>query len=1007
MSIGKNNNVKTVYESSSNKIWVGTKNGSLYIYDESLSEGKNIYQDINPYCLLEDKQMRMWVGAKVNGLYVLNSADYSLIAHCMNDENDSSSLSGNAIFHIMQDNKGRIWLASFSNGVNLVEEHSGKISFRRFFNNDGNRSYIRHLYQDSKGLVWAGCSDGVIRFDPDELIKNPKAYKQYNFDLKEKNGLNSNDVMTTYEDSSGQIWIGSAGGGLNKYIEATADKPEHFVAYTVKDGLANDDISGILEDRNQNLWISSESGISRFDKASNSFITYNFPEINYGNHFNSNAAILSRNGNMLWGSLDGLVIFNPESFITETPPSPVTFTNFFLYNQEVSVNSEESPLEKAIPYSDKIELNYRQNTFTIEFASLTLKNPEKNKYTYRLLNYDRDWSPVSQANSATYKNLPPGSYTFMVRNSNSDGIWNDKTTRIEIIIHPPFWKSIWAYIFYCAAALLLFYTAMKLTNKYYSMNKAIEMEKQLTNYKLRFFTNISHEFRTPLTLIRGAIENLNEQTDVPERIKRHINMIGKNSSILTRLIDQLLEFRKLQNNVLRLDLEETDIVDFVKEIYMGFQELAQSKQIEYGFKAELDSFIMYIDRRKIDKVIYNLISNAFKFTPKEGKIDVAVGFNYPAQTCIISIKDNGIGIDKDKQHLLFSRFMQIHFSATGTGVGLSLVKEFIEVHKGKVWYEENTPRGSMFHVELSAAKDAYKGENFIQSSPHPDIIDTPKNDAKGMYPSETKEVTLPAIDESALAGYRMLIIDDNDDIRNFLLDEFSKYFMVDSAENGRTGLEKAIDHNPDLIICDVMMPEMDGFEVTRRLKGEFQTCHIPIILLTAHSSLEHHLEGIQSGADTYIMKPFSLKFLVAKVFQLIEQREQLKKRFSSEFVMNGDLLANTDRDKDFYDQINAILDANIGDSNFSVDKFAELSNLKRTIFYKKVQGLTGLSPNELIKVRRLQKAVQLLRQEDLTVSEISFKCGFNDPFYFSKCFKTQYNCSPSKFVNKSKEDDDE
>lgn len=340
--------------------------------------------------------------------------------------------------------------------------------------------------------------------------------------------------------------------------------------------------------------------------------------------------------------------------------------------------------------------------------------------------------------------------------------------------------------------------------------------------------------------------------------------------------------------------------------------------------------------------------------------------------------------------------MQINFSSAGTGVGLSLVKEFVDVHKAKIWYEDNEGQGSVFNFELSTNKETYKGENFITLVDN-NIVKHGNND-KILYPSDNIEnIQLPEIEDATLSNYKMLVIDDNDDIRNFLIDEFSKYFMVDFAENGQKGLQKAIDTNPDLIICDVMMPEMDGFEVTRRLKTEFQTCHIPIILLTAHSSIEHQLEGIQSGADAYIMKPFSLKYLVARVFKLIEQREQLKKRFSNEYVLDGNLIATTDKDKEFFELIDKILEEHLGDVLFSVDRFAELAKQRRTVFYKKVKGITGMSPNELIKVKRLKKAAELLLSGELTVAEISYKVGFEDPFYFSKCFKTHFKCSPSKY----------
>jgi len=995
-SIGKNNNVRTILSDAFNKIWVGTKNGSLYVYDDILSTGKCINKDLNPYSLMRDERKRMWVGTKGKGLYLIDMGTYKEIAHYTNVESDINSLSNNTVFSIYKDTRNRVWVGTFGGGINLAEETARGFRFKHFFFDDGNRSYIRYIYQDSKGKIWVASSDGIIFFDPEELIKNPKAYKTYRMDLHKENSINCNDIKTIYEDKEGSIWIGTAGGGLNKYIPATNGKKEHFVVYTITNGLSGDFVTGILEDKGRNLWISTESGITKFNKNRTAFTVYQFSEKTYGNQFNENANIYYKNSNMLLGSLDGLLVFNPESFVPDQNTPLVTLTNFFIYDVKVEAGKEDSPLKQSISYSDKIELNYKQNTFTIEFASLALKDPHKNKYVYMLEDYDKQWSSVSNYNTATYKNLSPGRYIFKVKGANSDGIWNDKATQIEIIITPPFWKSWYAYLFYSLLLAFLLYMVFNIVRKFNVLNHNIRLEKELTNHKLRFFTNISHEFRTPLTLIRGAVENLNEQTGIPPASMKQINTLGRNSAILTRLIDQLLEFRKLQNNVLRLDLEEIDIIDFSKDIYTGFLETAGQKKIEYLFVSETESYNMFIDRRKMDKILYNLLSNAFKFTHVGGKIELVILFDSQKQTCTIKVKDNGTGIDKEKRHLLFSRFMQTNFSFSGTGIGLSLVKEFVDVHKGRVWYEDNTEQGSIFNVELSTNPETYDGENFIVSSES----DTTavEDESKILYPSDnTEHVQLPELDDAILSNYKMLVIDDNDDIRNFLIDEFSKYFMVEVAEDGLKGLEKAIEINPDLIICDVMMPLMDGFEVTRRLKEDFQTCHIPIILLTAHSSSEHQLEGIQSGADAYIMKPFSLKYLVARVFKLIEQREQLKKRFSNEYVLDGNLITSTDQDKEFFDLIDKILEEHIADAQFSVDKFAELAKQRRTIFYKKVKGITGLSPNELIKIKRLKQAAELLLQKEFTVSEISYKVGFDDPFYFSKCFKAQYKCSPSKY----------
>lgn len=995
ISLGTNNNVRAVFADSQNDVWIGTKNGSLYVYNGNISEQKYKRKDLNPYAIIEDAKQRVWIGTKGQGLYILDNKNYKEIAHFLDGNSPEESVY-NAIFNILRDNKGRMWLASFGGGISLGQESEGKISFKHFFQNKGNLSYVRCLYQDSKGQIWAATSEGIIRFDPDSLLVNPEDYTIYTLDINTPGTLNCRDVKTVYEDLDGDIWIGTAGGGLNKYVEDPETGKASFIAYTTGQGLAGDIVSGIMEDDAGFLWVSTENGITRFDKKTGSMTLFLFSEKTYGNHFNENAHTMCRDGNMLWGSLDGLLIFNPKSFVPNENTPPVTLTGFSLYDQRVKVGEKDSPLKQAIDFTDELTLNYKQNTFTIEFATLSLGDTQKNKYIYMLENYDKKWSQATQYNAATYKNLPPGRYVFKVKGTNSDGIWSKDVTEITLCIQPPFWKSDIAYLIYFLLFIVILFVVFRVIYKFSSLNNDIRMEKQLTNHKLRFFTNISHEFRTPLTLIRGAVENLREQTELTGHAQKQLTILTRNSEHLTRLIEQLLEFRKIQNNVLRLDLEETDIVSFAHDIYAGFQDVATQKNIDYTFSSNLPCFKMFIDRRKVDKMFYNLLSNAFKFTPKEGKVSFRLMVDENTSSCTISIVDSGIGIEKEKQHLLFSRFMQINFSASGTGVGLSLVKEFVDVHKGTIRYDDNPEGGSVFTIILSTDASVYEEANFITGGREHILAE--KIDDKVLFPSDSPaHIQLPEIDDATLANYKMLIIDDNDDIRSFLQDEFSKYFLVDTAENGRVGLEKATQSNPDLIICDVMMPEMDGFEVTRLLKEDFQTCHIPVILLTAHSSQEHQLEGIQSGADSYIMKPFSLKYLVARVFKLIEQRELLKKRFSNEFVLDGQLITNTDKDKAFFELIDKIIDEHLSDSQFSVDRFAELAKLRRTIFYKKVKGVTGFSPNELIRIKRMKKAAALLLEGELTVSEVSYRVGFEDPFYFSKCFKAHYNCSPSKY----------
>lgn len=999
-SFGRNNNVRALSTHSNGEVWLGTKNGGLYVYNKDLTRSSMIRTGITPYALMEDKKKKMWVGTKGNGLFLFDADTHKELSH-FSSNNKENYMKYNVVYSILEDSKNRIWVGYFPGGIACFDGSTANTNFHYLFENAGNRSYVRCLFQDNQGRIWAGTSDGILRFYPDELLKKPKAYVSFRMDLKDKTSLCSNDIKAIFQDLEGTIWIGTAGGGLNKYIPSTKDAPEHFVAYSTEQGLSGSIVSGIMEDSNQDLWISTENGMNRFNKKTQSFVNYFFSSETYGNHFNENVQCRMPNGNMLWGTLDGLLLFNPKTFTTTKNNPPVVFTNFLLNGQLMRVGDQASPLTESFSYAKSISLNYRQNTFTIEFSTLSLGNPESNSYSYKLENFDSQWSNSSSVNFATYKNLSPGKYVFKVKGFNSDGIWDGKYTQMIIVIQPPFWASVWAYFIYLILALIAIYFSLRLAYKFNKLNNDVEVEKQLTNHKLRFFTNISHEFRTPLTLIHSAVETINEQKNISPEVRRQIKVLNRNSVNLSRLIDQLLEFRKLENKVLTLNLSLTNMVKFCQDIFNSFKEISEQKGITYTYHSTEEALNIYIDRKKVDKILYNLLSNAFKFTRRGGVIDLYLKLEQPNNQVVITVKDNGIGIPKEKQPLLFSRFMQINFSSTGTGVGLSLAKEFVDAHKGKIGYDENPEGGSIFQFILPTDISLYSDVKFIEEDPSDEYTKEESliHDTLNQVQEQT-DILHGEEQKSISSDYRLLIVEDNDDIRTYLQEEFKEYFIVDLAENGKEGLEKAIGLNPDFIICDVMMPEMDGYEVTQQLKSNFETCHIPILLLTAHSSLEHQLEGFQKGADAYITKPFSLRMLKTRVFKLLEQREKLKKRFSNEYVLDGNLITYTDKDKQFYDLIERILEENYADSLFSVDKFAELAHVRRTIFYKKLKGITGVSPNDLIKMKRMKKAAELLLKGDFTVSEVSYKVGFEDPFYFSKCFKAQFNCSPSKYGDK-------
>lgn len=514
------------------------------------------------------------------------------------------------------------------------------------------------------------------------------------------------------------------------------------------------------------------------------------------------------------------------------------------------------------------------------------------------------------------------------------------------------------------------------------MHNAVVIERGLTAYRLRFFTNISHEFRTPLTIIIGSIENLKNLGSIPAPVKKQVQVLEKSASRLIRLIDQLLEFRKIQNNKMELRLEKVEAVSFFSGIYELFVELGVQKNIDFSFSSNIESKFVVIDKEKMDKIVFNLLSNAFKHTPEQGHISLQLLFEDKGEEWQLIVSDSGEGVPTEKRKMLFERFAQIDHTIPGIGIGLNLVYEFVRLHEGNVNYQDSEWGGASFVVTIPLIQKESEPISVITSKPilNPFVEPISKEDSV-LLSKDLKE-------------YRLLIIEDDEEVRTFLVDQLSDFFTVSTAMNGKEGITVAVDEQPNLIVCDVMMPEMNGFEVTKKLKGSFDTSHIPIILLTAHSSMEHQIEGIEAGADSYITKPFSTKYLITRVLKLIEQREKLQQKFSQEPGIGITTITSTNKDKEFLNKVHSVIEENLDNSEFAIDDFAQSMQLGRTMLYKKVKGITGYSPNEYIRIIRLKQAAEMLRKTDLNVSEIAYSVGFNDPFYFSRCFKKQFSVAP-------------
>jgi len=993
-TLGASNNVRMIYEDDLGHIWIGTKNGSLYIYDNTLKQILFNLKGINPYCLLDDKKGNIWIGTKGNGILVYDKKSMKQIAHYKSILNKPNNLCHNSVFSMIMDRNNNIWIGTFGGGLDLVnQDKNGEVTFKHFFNNGDNKSFIRSLFEDHSGNIWMGTYDGLIGFVPNELMADANDYIHYQYDKSNLNGLNCKDIKVIYEDNNNQLWLGTAGGGLNKltFINGKA----HFDKYTTEDGLPSDIVVSLISCNDSTLWIGTENGLALINMNTNTISNYLFTNNIHGNFFNDNATLKRSNGHLLWGTLNGLLGFDPESLNHQTTKPKPIITSLTINGQNITPSTENSPLKESISFTKKIKLEYEQNSFIISFASLNMTNPNENKYTFILKGFDSKWSIASKAHNAVYKHLPPGNYTFMVKNID-DAI--SECTTLDITIIAPWYRTNTAICLYALLIVVLLTTIALIINKINKLRNSVAMEHELTDYKLRFFTNISHEFRTPLTLIKGTVESLAEDsTNLNNATKSHIDKLLRNTRQMSRLIDQLLEFRKIQNNVLTLNLEETDISAYVTDIFNSFTDIAEQKNI--NFKLDIPNvWNILIDRNKVEKIIYNYLSNAFKFTPNNGSITVKIE-KLNNGNCLISVTDTGCGIPKNKQNLIFKRFMQVNFSANGTGVGLSLVKEFAETHHAKASYNENPAGGSIFSLELLTDYSEYDDVNIVKT---PALYnDTADNNTQKEFNDSDSRNTI-------------LVIDDNKDIRDFLCDKLSVHFNVLLAQDGKEGLDTIAEHTPDLIVCDVKMPVMDGLEFTQQIRADINLSHLPIILLTAHPSDSLQIESSESGADEYIMKPFNFRYLLSRINKLIEQREMLYRRFS-EAATKETTIVEEEEEHPFMAILEDILERKAQDFSFSIEDIMSELNLSRSNIYKKIKDVAGCTPGEYIKAWRMNKAYSLLKKGTLNVMQVAHAVGMEDQFYFSKCFKKQFGCSPSKVAksiftptdnnNKNKDDD--
>ena len=944
------NVVRMVKKMNDGTVMVGTRAGSLYHYSADMSQvlGKSHF-DSNVYGIVQMPNGETWIGTRGKGIYGAKGLDFK-------DRN---------VFCMASDAKHRMWIGTFGKGLSLVYPRKDGYGVKTFFADSVGLNEVRCMVIDKHGVLWCGTSGGLIRIPVDEFVKDASRYKTYVRDY---------EIRDLLVDRQGRLWLSASGDGLVQVEPGDGETEPKFHVFNTSNGLVNNLVQSVVDTPDGNLWISTQQGVTAWNARKKSFENYMFSRNPMGNVYNENSAVCLDDGRVVLGGNYGLTIIQPSRLSHVSGLTDVVFTSY--------------------PYSDEITLTYEQRSPNIHFSTLDYSDVRNVKYTYRLEGFDQSWSQPSSTPWAAYQKLPAGKYLLHVKACTSDGTWGKESTLV-IRIKPPFYLTSWAIMIYVLLVLGVIILVVKFVHDKNVLRNRIRLEQELTRYKLVFFTNIAHEFRTPLTLMQGSLEKekrIMKANRWQTELEKTIRVMDKSVQRMLRLIDQLLEFRKMQAGKLKLSLQETDAVMFVKGICRMFDDAAESKEIAYSFESSEPSRAMFLDQQMIDKVVFNLLSNAFKYTPAKGSISVSLSFT---DVMTIRVADTGVGIPQEKRAQLFSRFMQSSYTGESFGIGLHLTHELVKTHHGEIAYQENEGGGSVFVVTIPLQKDCYEASDFlVKDSP---ILKADLAKERDEQEEKTTDAVPSAPPSAPLNRRTILLIEDDNDVREFLLSELESCFDLKVASDGKTGIAMAKELDVDLIVSDVMMPGMNGFELTKRLKNSFETSHIPIILLTALSTDENVLEGTESGADAYITKPFSPQLLMARILQLLNQREILRQKFGKEPQEIRSAMLSNEQDSLFVKRLDSIVYSRLGEQDLSVDKVAGLLHLGRTIFYKKVRGTTGYTPNEYIRVIRLRKAAELLKEGEKNVSEVAYAVGFDNPYYFSKCFKEQFGMPPSQY----------
>ncbi|SFF73481.1 hybrid sensor histidine kinase/response regulator transcription factor [Sunxiuqinia elliptica] len=990
------NAILSLLEDSKSRIWLGTDGGGLHLFNPQTQNFKNYNQltsnlksDVIKR-IYEDWDHQLWLGTYGSGLAWLNESKNELVAFTPNTPDNNKPLSI-SVWSITQQKENKLWIGTLGNGLYEFDTqtktftHLGTI-FPKLSSvmND----YILSLFVDSKQNLWIGTSNGIYVW-----YHKQQKYIRYLFDDRNDSGVGKNAILCINESSDGNIWLGSNGGGVFN-IDPITGTIENL---TLNEGLAQEQVYDITETHPGILWFATHGGLSKYNTKRKRFQNYDSRDGLLGSTFN--ALLFNHKEDLMVGGVKGLNIFDPTVFKVNSHIPEITLSELYINNIPVKAGDPNSPLTKNIAETKSIVLSHKQNNIGLEFVAINYFRSEKNTYSYKLENASEEWSKASTDRLVKYNNLQPGTYTFHVKAANNDGIWSQSNPILQIKVLAPWWKRWYAYLTYFLLIGGSIYAYIRYTVLWMDMRRKLAFEKmeserikELNQMRLQFFTNISHEFRTPLTLISGPLQTLKESLKLDPEEQQLFSIADKNTSLLLRLINQLMDFRKAETGSMNLNVSKGNIIAVIKTCAESFRYMAIERQMTYTISSQTDSLIVQFDADIIEKIVYNLLSNAFKYGKENGEVKINIRLSEANQengsSLSIQVADNGEGIDShhpEEVFKLYKRFESKHSNITGTGIGLALTKSLVELHGGNIGVESHKEQGTTFTVTIPIS-EIHEESPSIETSET--LVD--RDEFNTSYSQETSQ---PNTGQKRT----ILLVDDNPQVIQYLHSILHKNYQLSSANNGVQAFDLLMKRSFELVITDLMMPEMDGIELCERIKKELSTSHIPVIMLTAKSSLANRIEGLNTGADAYLPKPFNPDLLKAYINNLFQNRDKLKEIFTSNAIVLPSEVTSNSVDEQFIAKAIKIVRNNLDDIAFGVEEMSKEMGISRSSLSRKLKALTGQSPNHFVRTMRLKEAAARLISSNDHINEIADKTGFNSTSYFIRCFKKEYDMSPGQY----------